>query len=221
MVMRRLVLVVLVVVACDSSAREERIAAAPETKKAPEPELPKKPEGPPTDPSLLDRMLAAEPTYLWSDDEKRFACAGATRKGQDTTYGFALIDATGKRDAEPVQLVTGAREFATKRKPIDATLAKGFAPLTRVPWPKHGRTLALPGTEIELEWTEAGEIAAGPKKKPVSKTALPRKDMVPTAAHVGPKDVALVEVTFDPKDATTLDVQYTDCVAVPLVAASQ
>ncbi len=215
----RALVVLLVLVACDSSAREERIAAPPETRSAPEPELPKKPEGPPVDPSLLDRMLAAEPTYLWSESERQFACAGATRKGQDTTYGFTRLDATGKRVEEPVQLVTGAREFATKRKPIDATLAKGFAPLTRVPWPKHGRTLALPGGDVELEWTDAGAIAAGPKKKPVSTTTLPRKDMVPTAAHVGPKDVALVEVTFDPKDTTTLDVQYTDCVVVPLVAA--
>jgi hypothetical protein len=219
MAMRRLLLVAWVAMACDSSTREEHIAAAPETKKAPEPELPKKPEGPPTDPSLLDRMLLTEPTYLWSESQRLFACAGATRKGQDTTYGFALLDPTGKRLEEPVQLTSGAREFATKRKPIDATLAKGFAPLTRVPWPKHGRTLALPSGDIELEWTDNGEIAAGPKKKPVSKTALPRRDMVPIAAHVGPKDVALVEVTFDPKDATTLDVQYTDCVVVPLMAA--
>ena len=219
--MARLVhLAVFGVLACDSSAREEHIAAPIETKKAPEPALPPKPAGPPTDPTLLDRLLVAEPTYLWSAEERSFACARATRKGNDTNYAFALNDAQGKRIEGPVELDSGAREFATKRKPIDARLAKGYAPLSRVPWPKHGRTLVLPDRGIELKWAENGElhVTEKGKRKPITATKLERGDFVPIAAHVGPPDLALVEVTFDPKDTTTLDVQYTDCVVVPLTA---
>jgi hypothetical protein len=210
---------VLGLVACDSSAREEHIAAPVEIAKKPEPAPPPKPEGPPVDPALLDRMLVTEPTYLWSADERRFACAGATRKGDDTTYSFSLYDAQGKRVQDPVQLTTGAREFANKRKPIDAQLAKGFTPLSRIAWPKHDTSLALPNRKEVVQWDGTGEMRVAVDKKPVSTTKLERKDFVPIAVHVGATDAVLVEVTFDPKDKTAMDVQYTDCVVVPLPAA--
>jgi hypothetical protein len=218
-VSRTLLLVLTIgALACDDSKREERIAAPVETKKAPEPELPKRPEGPPVDPTLLDRMLVGEPTYLWSASEKRFACAGATRKGDDTTYSFALYDAQGKPARDQVTLVTSAREFANKRKPVDAELAKGYTPLTRVAWPKHDTALALADSGIELRWDGSGEIAVVAGKNPGVSTKLERKDFVPVAAHMGAPDAVLVEVTFDPKDKTAMDVQYTDCVVVPLTA---
>jgi hypothetical protein len=227
MLIRPLVVAVLAIlavlsggtVACDSSAREEHIATPVQIEKPPEPELPKKPEGPPVDAALLDRMLVAEPTYLWSAAEQRFACAGSTRKREDTTYAVSFYDAHGKRIEEPVQLVTGAREFANKRKPIDAALAKGFTPLTRTAWPKHDDALVIADRGIELQWDGSGEVRVVEGKKPVSATKLERKDFVPIAAHLGATDAVLVEVTFDPKDKTAMDVQYTDCVVVPLAAA--
>ena len=207
-------------IACDDSTRQEHIAAAPVDvkKKADEPLPAKKTDGPPLDPTLLDRMLVAKPTYLWSAQTQRFACAGATRKGADTTYAVSFHDAQGKRIEEPTQLATGAREFANKRKPIDTELAKGFAPLARLPWPTHDTALAVPERDIELQWDGSGEVRVVAEKKQVGATKLERKDFVPVAVHVGAPDAVLVEVTFDPKDETAMDVQYTDCVVVPLAA---
>jgi hypothetical protein len=212
------VLVLLIPHACESSKqREERIATPPEIPKTAEPTPPPKPAGPPTDPALLDRMLVAEPTWLWSAQEQRFACASATKKGEDIKYSFARHDPSGTTVEDPVQLVLGAREFATKRRPIDAMLAQGYTALQRTPWPKNARKLAL--GDRELQWTDAGELAVVVDKKPVTTTALPRKDMVPIAVHTGADAAVLVEAKFDPKDKTQqMNVGYTDCVVVPLSA---
>jgi hypothetical protein len=203
---------------CESSKqREERIATPPEIPKNAEPTPPPKPAGPPTDPALLDRMLVAEPTWLWSTQDERFACASATKKGEDVKYSFGRYDPRGKTVEDPVQLVLGAREFATKRRPIDAMLAQGYTALERTPWPKNARKLAL--GDRELSWTDAGEIAVVVDKKAVTTTALPRKDMVPVAVHTGSDAAVLVEAKFDPKDKTQqMNVGYTDCLVVPFTA---
>ncbi|HWB80028.1 MAG TPA: hypothetical protein VG755_33920 [Nannocystaceae bacterium] len=209
-------LVIALGLACDSAKqREERIAAAPQTPKPSEPTPPPKPAGPPTDPSLLDAMLVGEPTWRWSASERRFACASTTKKGEDVTYAFARHDETGTSTQDATQLVQGAREFATKRRPVDAAIAQGYEPLVRVPWPKQGRTLAV--GDRELQWTDAGEIAVVQGKQTLATTKLPRKDMVPVAVHTGADKAVLVEAKFDPKDKTQqMNVGYTDCVVVPL-----
>lgn len=203
--------------ACDSAKqREERIAAPPEIAKKAEP-TPPKPAGPPTDPSLLDGMLAGEPTWRWSASERRFACASATKKGDDVTYWFVRHDDKGATVEDAVQLVQGARELATKRRPVDAMLAQGYEALVRVPWPKHARALAV--GERELQWTDEGEIAVVEGKKTIGSTKLTRKDMVPVAVHTGADTGVLVEAKFDPKDKTQLaNVGYTDCVVVLMAA---
>lgn len=209
-------LAIALALGCESAKqREERIAAPPETPKQAEPTPPPKPAGPPTDPSLLDAMLVGEPTWRWSASERRFACASATKKGEDVTYSFVRHDETGATVGDAVQLVQGAREFATKRRPVDALIAQGYEALVRVPWPKQGRALAV--GDRELQWTDAGEIAVVQAKKTLTTTKLPRKDMVPVAVHTGADKAVLVEAKFDPKDKTQqLNVGYTDCVVVPL-----
>jgi hypothetical protein len=205
----------LLALACDSAKqREERIAAPPEIVKKAEP-TPPKPAGPPTDPSLLDAMLVGEPTWRWSASERRFACASATKKGEDVTYSFVRHDDNGATVEDALNLVPGAREFATKRRPVDAMIAQGYEALVRVPWPKQARALAV--GERELQWTDEGEIAVVENKKTITSTKLPRKDMVPVAVHTGAKTGVLVEAKFDPKYKTQLsNVGYTDCVVVPI-----
>jgi len=214
------VILPLLVLACDNAKEREEWIAAPVPTAKPEPAAAPEPAGPPPDPALLDGMLVGEPTWLWSPSEKLFACAAATRKGENVTYSFSAYDPAGKRVGDPAQLVQGAREFASKRRPADVQLAKGFTALTRTPWPKQSRSFAL--ADRELQWTDAGELAVVAGKQTLATTALPRKDMVPVAVHVGgPPEAVLVEVKFDPKDKQAMNVGYTDCVVVPTPVAAE
>lgn len=203
--------------ACGQS-RVDEIAAVGETKTAAP--APAKAPAVEHDPGPLDRMLVGTPTFLWSADEQVVACTGSTRKGDDVTFRFELFGADGKRVADPVELVSGAREFAAKRKPIDARLAKGFAPLQRVAWPGDARELAIPGTDAVLHWQEHGQLAiARGKAKPVVVHTLSRADMIPVAVHLGPAaEVAAIEAKFDPEDKTAVDAQHTECAVMRLAA---
>jgi len=208
-----------VALACGSAPREEIAATVGPSKTEPAKtdETKKTPPASVGDPVLLDRLLVAEPTYLWSSAAKQVACSGSTRKGDDTTYSVDIFDATGERIGGATHLIPSAREFGAKRKALDAQLANGFTALRKVAWPAHERTLVLADLGLEVEWTDKGElVVTRGKGKGVVTKALDRKDKVPVAVHVGASDALAVQVTFDPKDTTTLDVQYTECVVLPL-----
>jgi hypothetical protein len=65
-----------------------------------------------------------------------------------------------------------------------------------------------------VEWTDEGALAVTSKGKRTHTQPLSRKDLLPVAMYAGPSFVA-VQVSFDPKDASTADASYSECVVLP------
>jgi hypothetical protein len=118
---------------------------------------------------------------------------------------------------EPVELRPSERDFPARRKALDEQLRTGFTALPRTVWPAHGREVELSGGKT-VRWTDDGALALLERGKSTYTQPLPRKDLIPVAVHPGPTFVA-VQVSFDPKDASTADASYSECVVLPLGAS--